>query len=71
MKYLLIGLLILMISCSPDFSKPRYKRTFQIGHGWKRRHVLVTKTQTYRDPRTKSEVRNDMLRPKKISLDKW
>jgi len=71
MKRLLIGLLIFLISCSPDFSKPRYRKTFQTGHGWKRKHVLVTKTQTYRDPRTKYEARNEMLRPKKINLDKW
>jgi hypothetical protein len=71
MKRLLIGLLIFLISCSPDFSKPRYRKTFQIGHGWKRKRVLVTKSQTYRDPRTKFDARYEMLRPRKINLDKW
>lgn len=57
-------------SCAPDFQKSRYKK-FSWGHGWKRKKVIVFKTQTYRDPRTKTEARRELLRPRKINLDSW
>jgi hypothetical protein len=75
MKRLIICALVLftMLSsaCTPDFSKRRYKRNFNWGHQWKRKGVIVFKTQTYRDPRTKTEARQEMLKPKKISFDSW
>jgi len=70
MKYLLTLLLILTISCTPDFSDARYRRP-SIGHTWKRKRVPVVKTGKYRNPLIKKEIRQEMLIPKTVNLDKW
>ena len=72
-RLILLMMAIIVLSapaCAPDFQRSQYKRV-SFGHQWKRKRVLVFKTQTYRDPRTKSEARYKMLNPKKISLDPW
>ena len=74
MKRLIIILMAAVMlsaqSCAPDFQRSRYKK-FSLGHQWKRKKVSVFRTQTYRDPRTKTEARREMLRPKVISFDSW
>jgi hypothetical protein len=62
---------MLIMSCTPDFSDARYRRPIQIGHTWKRRRVPVFKTDKYRNPVIKKDIRREMLKPKKINLDKW
>ena len=74
MKRLIIFLMAVSMlsvqSCTPDFQRSRYKKV-SWGHQWKRKRVSVFRTQTYRDPRTKTEARREMLRPMKINLDSW
>jgi len=72
MKRILIWLFILLItSCSPSFSKPKYKKRFQTSHQWKRREILIFNTGTFRDPTVKKSTRQKMIQPKTINLNKW
>jgi len=71
MKYLITLLLIFTVSCSQDFSKPRYRRKFQTGHGWKRKSIPIINQGTFRNPVIKKEARQKLLQPPKIVLDEW
>ena len=71
MKYLLTLLLIFAVSCSQDFSKPRYRKKIQIGTGWQRRGVNILNNGTFRNPSVKKEAKQKMLQPPKISFDEW
>jgi len=71
MKRLIIWLLIFTTSCSPDFNTPRYKKTFQTRHGWKRKNIVIFKQDIYRNPIVKPETKRELLNPKIINLDKW
>lgn len=65
-------ILLVLLSCSNDFSKPKYAKRIQFsGHQWKRRRVSTIKTGSYRNPLTKKEARRQMLSPKRISFDAW
>ena len=71
MKYLLTFLLIFAVSCSQDFSKPRYRRKIQTGPGWHRRNVPIFNQGTFRNPTVKKEARQKLIKPPKISFDQW
>jgi len=71
MKYLLTLLLIFAMSCSQDFSKPRYRKPIQVGHGWKRKSIPIFKQGTFRDPNVKKEARQKLIKPPKINFDQW
>lgn len=69
MRLFIILLLALLMSCSSDFSKPHYRKKYSLK--WKRKHIVVVKTGTYRNPLIKREIKQQMLVPKTINLDKW
>ena len=71
MKYLITLLLIFAVSCSQDFSKPRYRRKFQTGHGWQRKNIHIINQGTFRNPLIKREARQKLLQPPQVVLDEW
>jgi hypothetical protein len=68
-KYLVILLIIVITSCNPDFSKPKYRKNTITG--WERKRVIIFRQGTYRDPNVKKEHKRELLKPKTINLDKW
>ena len=71
MKNILILVFIFMLSCSPDFSKAKYKRQIQIGKVWKRKNIHIIRQGTFRDPNVKKEARQELIKPPKINFDQW
>lgn len=67
--YIIILLLLFVVSCSPDFSTPKYRKKFT--KKWKRKRILIYHQGTFNDPNIKSEYRNSRILPRTINLDKW
>jgi hypothetical protein len=65
-----ILLLLCLVSCTPSFQHSHYRKRY-VPNKWVRKHVPVIKTGTYRNPLIKKEIRQEMLVPKTINLDKW
>lgn len=63
--------MIILLSCNPDFSTPKYAKRIQHKNGWRRKHIIIYKTDTYRNPLIKPETRRELIKPKTINLDKW
>ena len=71
MKCLITILLLFIFSCTPDFGRPRYKKSFQIGNTWERKQIPTIRQDIYRDHRIKKEQKRKLIQPKIINLDKW
>jgi hypothetical protein len=71
MKYFITILLLFVVSCSPDFDRPHYRRPLQTGNVWKRKNLPIIRQDTYRDPKIKTEQKRKLIQPKTINLDKW
>jgi len=68
MRYIL--LFIFLVSCTPSFQHSHYRNKY-IPNKWVRKRVPVIKSSTYKNPLIKKEIRQEMLVPKTINLDKW
>lgn len=71
MKKILIWLIIILLSCNPNFQHPHYAKRIQHRNGWKRKRVVIYKQDKYRNPIVKPETKREMVKPKTINLDKW
>jgi len=68
MRYIL--LFVFLVSCTPSFQHSHYRNKY-VPNKWVRKRVPIYKTGTYRNPVIKRDIRNQMLEPKTISLDRW
>ena len=57
MKKILI--ILFFISCSKDFTNPRYKNPYSIS--WERKKIPIYKTGTYKNKLIKKEARKNMI----------
>lgn len=58
-----------LISCSKNFSTPKYRKKFS--KEWKRKRIIIFKQGTYKDPNIKSEYRKSIIFSRSINLDKF
>ena len=68
-RYIVILLVLFIVSCTPDFSTPKYRKKFT--KKWKRKRIFIYQQGTFNDPNVKSEYRQSRIHPRTISLDKW
>jgi hypothetical protein len=68
----LVLIAISLNACTPDFQHSHYRKRTIVPHKqWKRRPVSVFKSGTWVNPLIKREYREEITRPRVISLDRW
>jgi hypothetical protein len=69
---LCLMLLVSLPACTPDFQHSHYRKRTIVPHKqWKRRPVSLFRTGTWCNPLIKREYREEITRPRVISLDRW